>query len=196
MIASYFKNSAVNISFSNHWCRFEENITLNFCVHHISRKFTRIRPLLNENLFNLRGNHFTTSSSGSQKRSQLDSPTILKHLTKHYDGFLKIYKTFRMHCIVWWKIFQTVFFPAGNYMFKVKNKNTRTRCKVCSKLIIKTPERRHWHRSGVFIINSEHISHLVLVRVSIVFPNRHSGIKRMFLALSPYLCNNIVATFV
>ena len=134
-----------------------------FCVHHISRKFTRIRPLLNENLFSLRGNHFTTSSSGSQKRSQLDSPTILKHLTKRYDGFLKIYKTFRMHCIVWWKIFQTVFFPAGNYMFKVKNKNSRIRCKVCSKLIMKIPERRHWHGSGVFIINSEHISHLVLV---------------------------------
>ena len=33
--------------------------------------------------------------------------------------------------------------PAGNYMFKVNNRNTRTRCKICSKLTIKTPERRH-----------------------------------------------------
>ena len=54
-------------------------------------------------------------------------------------------------------------FPAGNYMFKVNNRNTRTRCEICSKLTIKTPERRQWRRSGVFIVNFEHISHLVLV---------------------------------
>ena len=40
--------------------------------------------------------------------------------------------------------------PAGIYLFKVNNRNTRTRC-------------RHWRRSGVFIVNFEHISHLVLV---------------------------------
>ena len=33
---------------------------------------------------------------------------------------------------------------------------------ACSKLTIKTPERPHWRRSGVFIVNLEHISHLVL----------------------------------
>ena len=53
--------------------------------------------------------------------------------------------------------------PAGNYMFKVNNKNTRTRCEICSKLTIKTPERRHWRRSDIFIVNFEHISHLALV---------------------------------
>ena len=53
--------------------------------------------------------------------------------------------------------------PVGNYMFKVNNRNTRTRCKICSKLTLKTPERRYWGRSGVFIVNFEHISHLVLV---------------------------------
>ena len=31
---------------------------------------------------------------------------------------------------------------AGNYMFKVKNRNTRTRCELCSKLTIKALERR------------------------------------------------------
>ena len=34
--------------------------------------------------------------------------------------------------------------PAGNYMFKVNNRNTRTRCEICSKLTIKIPERRQW----------------------------------------------------
>ena len=53
--------------------------------------------------------------------------------------------------------------PANIYLFKVNNKNTRKRCEICSKLTIKTPERRQWRRSGVFIVNFEHISHLVLV---------------------------------
>ena len=34
-------------------------------------------------------------------------------------------------------------FPAGNYMFTV-NRNTWTRREICSKLTIKTPERRHF----------------------------------------------------
>ena len=46
-------------------------------------------------------------------------------------------------------------------MFKVNNRNTITRCELGSKLT-KTPERRHRH-SGAFIVNFEHIWHLVLV---------------------------------
>ena len=53
--------------------------------------------------------------------------------------------------------------PFGNSMFKVHNKNTRTKCETCSKLTIKTPELRNWRRSGVFIVNFKHISHPVLV---------------------------------
>ena len=34
---------------------------------------------------------------------------------------------------------------------------------TCSKLAIKTPERRHWRRSGVSIVNFGHISHLALL---------------------------------
>ena len=30
-------------------------------------------------------------------------------------------------------------FPAGNYLFRVNNRNIRTRCKLCSKLTIKIP---------------------------------------------------------
>ena len=33
--------------------------------------------------------------------------------------------------------------PANIYLFKFSNINTRKRCELCSKLIIKTPERRH-----------------------------------------------------
>ena len=41
--------------------------------------------------------------------------------------------------------------PAGMYMSKVNKRNTRTRCKICSKLIIKTKERRHWHIGVVLV---------------------------------------------
>ena len=54
-------------------------------------------------------------------------------------------------------------YPGGNYLLKFNNRSTRTRCEICSKLTIKTPKRRHWRRSGVFIVNFEHISHHILV---------------------------------
>ena len=51
----------------------------------------------------------------------------------------------------------------GNYMFKVNKKKNRIRCEICSKLTLETPERCDSCRSGVFIVNFKHISHLVLV---------------------------------
>ena len=54
-------------------------------------------------------------------------------------------------------------FPARIYLIKVNNRNTRTRDEICPVLTIKIPERRHWSRSGIFIVNFEHIPHLVLV---------------------------------
>ena len=53
--------------------------------------------------------------------------------------------------------------PIGIYLLKGNNRNTRTRCEICSQLTIKTPERRQWRRYSVFIVNFDHISHLVLV---------------------------------
>ena len=52
--------------------------------------------------------------------------------------------------------------PAGIYMFKVNNWNTRTRCEISSQLTVMTPEGSIWRRSGVFIVNVEHITYLVL----------------------------------
>ena len=48
-------------------------------------------------------------------------------------------------------------------MLKVNNRDARKRCEICSKLTIKTPEQRHWRRSGVFIGNFEYISQVLLV---------------------------------
>ena len=44
------------------------------------------------------------------------------------------------------------------YLFEVKNRNTRKRDKIYSKLTIKTLERRHWSRKGVFIVNFKQVN--------------------------------------
>ena len=75
--------------------------------------------------------------------------TIFDKIHKEYLGNSKCAKT--------WK------FLMGICLFKVDNRNTGTRCEVCSKLWIKTPEQCQCRHSGVFFLNSEHISHLVLV---------------------------------
>ena len=53
--------------------------------------------------------------------------------------------------------------PTGIDLPKVNNRDTITRCEICSKLTIKTPERHQWRRYDDLIVNFEHISHLVLV---------------------------------
>ena len=59
--------------------------------------------------------------------------------------------------------FCLVIYPAGIYLLKVNYRTTRTRCEICLKLIIKIPERCQWRRSGIFIVNFELISNLILV---------------------------------
>ena len=49
--------------------------------------------------------------------------------------------------VLWCKEYS---FPANIYLFKFNIRNTARRCKICSKLTIKTLERRQWHRSSVF----------------------------------------------
>ena len=40
------------------------------------------------------------------------------------------------------KVIKTSDYQTGNHIFKVNNRNTRTKCEICSKLTIKIPERR------------------------------------------------------
>ena len=55
------------------------------------------------------------------------------------------------------------FNPVDIYLLQVNNRNTRKMHEICPKLTVKTPERPHWCCSGVFIVNLEHTSHLVLM---------------------------------
>ena len=52
---------------------------------------------------------------------------------------------------------------AGICLFKPSNGNTLKMYAICSMLTIKTPERHHWRCFGVFIVNFEQISRIVLV---------------------------------
>ena len=45
--------------------------------------------------------------------------------------------------------------PVGIYFLKVNNRNTKTKCEICSKLTIKITERR---RSNVSIVNFGHVN--------------------------------------
>ena len=47
-----------------------------------------------------------------------------------------------------------VILPANIYLFKISNISTRKWYELSSKLTIKTPERRQWRRSSVFIIGT------------------------------------------
>ena len=53
-------------------------------------------------------------------------------------------------------------FTWSEKIFNRDSRNSRTRCKICSKLSIKTPKQYHWCHSCVFIVSFEHISLIVL----------------------------------
>ena len=57
--------------------------------------------------------------------------------------------------------------PGNMWLFKVRNRNTRKRCEIYSKLTIKTPERRQWRRSGTFIVDFFIISIVDFEQVSV-----------------------------
>ena len=49
--------------------------------------------------------------------------------------------------------FRRIFHVNITYLFKDNNKNTKKRCETCSKLTIKTPERRHVNVSWAHVNN-------------------------------------------
>ena len=79
------------------------------------------------------------------------------------------------HCLWQWadQRFILGHLPAGICLLKINNINNRARCEICSKLTIKTPEWCYWHRSAVFIVNFEHISHLVLVFLLLIWAGKY-----------------------
>ena len=54
-----------------------------------------------------------------------------------------------------------ILFQASIYLLKANNRNTRTTCKICSKLTIKTPERWHWGVANFKQLNIGWVSCLI-----------------------------------
>ena len=77
--------------------------------------------------------------------------TLYYYILNHHSSLIFFYKVACTRC----------YSPTKNYRFKVNNKNTKGMYEIYSKFTVKTPEGRR--RSGVFIVNFEHISRLVLV---------------------------------
>ena len=72
---------------------------------------------------------------------------LFSFISRHEDGQNRIIQSLKL---TW------ISSPVSKYMFKVYNRNTRDIC-------LRLQERRHWHRSGVFIVKFECISHFFLV---------------------------------
>ena len=51
-------------------------------------------------------------------------------------------------------------YPGNIDLLEVNTRNTRKRCKICSKLTIKTPERRHW--LSLHVLSSNRIFNISL----------------------------------
>ena len=74
---------------------------------------------------------------------------------------LKIYNT--SHDILFLPSKRFVFLLWTQQKFVHSKSTIRKKCEICSQLTIKTPERRYWRLSSVFICNLEQFSNLVLV---------------------------------
>ena len=51
-----------------------------------------------------------------------------------------------------------MYIPPANYIFIVINRNTRTKCEMCSKLTVKIPEKRQILKAPATFSNFESIS--------------------------------------
>ena len=102
----------------------------------------------------------------SLRRTFCDTKLVWRNSIKNSGHYLHHYEhATHLQTICLWN-------PAGNYMFKVNSRNTRARCEICSNLTIKIPEWRQWRRSGIFIVNSEYISHLVLLFLLLIWAGK------------------------
>ena len=85
--------------------------------------------------------------------------------------------------------------PANIYLLKVNNRDTRERYEICSKITIKTLKERQWRRSGVFLVNFEHISHLFLVFLLLVLNMHLLTSCRLTVKSELYNLSDLIYTF-
>ena len=133
-----------------------------FCIaYFVRKKFFNICVLSQCILYWI---HFQNMHTFTYQKILLNSFFCLFLKSSYLQFILKCFPVFSKNCN---RILETTEIngniPANIYLFKVNNRNTKKRCEFYSKLTIKTPERRQWCRSAVYIVNFEHIPHLFLV---------------------------------
>ena len=76
-------------------------------------------------------------------RSYLFKVSICKHISNFF-----LFTDFEQENVYWGNVDKVNTFedkdPAGIYLFKVNNGNTRTMCEICTKLTIKSPMTSFW----------------------------------------------------
>ena len=58
---------------------------------------------------------------------------------------------------------KTDYLTGRHLLVQSQNGYTRTMGEICSNLTINIEEWSHWHRSGVFVVNFEYVSDIVLL---------------------------------
>ena len=78
--------------------------------------------------------------------------------------FLRLYNFYGLFmAYLSWGNVRLYFGAAIIHLFKFNDRNTEKRCKICSQLTIKAPERRQWRLPCLYCFKFEQISHLFLV---------------------------------
>ena len=82
---------------------------------------------------------------------QLYSTILTFYLYMHIRRYLLFFSNvdiilvfYVFFSISMWPFYLDCLCPTGIYLLQFSNGNTRTMCKICSKLSIKTPEQRQW----------------------------------------------------
>ena len=71
---------------------------------------------------------------------------------KSISQIFRVFLLLALSIYIFTGLLENSLIPGKIYLFKVTSRNTRKRCEICSKFTIKITERRHWHRSCVFIV--------------------------------------------
>ena len=71
------------------------------------------------------------------------------------------------------------------YLFRVNNRNTRSKYELCSKLTVKTPERR-WRRSSVLLLTPSIVHTLFLYFCCWLWTSKYGLDKRLFIKLTTW----------
>ena len=84
--------------------------------------------------------------------------------------------------------------PVGIYLVKVNNRNTRTRCEICSKLTIKTPEPRQCYNKNRQI--SRKTKRVIFYQICRLLHRNITGIglHRRFFPMASFFQEHILKT--